>query len=49
MTRQEMIKLLEMVKTAIANDVNNELSGHSIEKAYFAIEGVIETLEEGEN
>lgn len=48
MTKQEMIKLLEMVKTAIANDVNNELVGHSIEKAYFAIEGVIETLEEGE-
>ena len=47
MTKQEMIKLLEMVKTAIANDVNNELAGHSIEKAYFAIEGVIETLEEG--
>ena len=48
MTKQEMIKLLEMVKTAIANDVNNELAGHSIEKAYFAIEGVIETLKEGE-
>lgn len=48
MTKQEIIKLLEMVKTAIANDVNNELVGHSIEKAYFAIEGVIETLEEGE-
>ena len=48
MTKQEMIKLLEMVKTAIANDVNNEIAGHSIEKAYFAIEGVIETLEEGE-
>ena len=48
MTRREMIKLLEMVKTAIANDVNNELAGHSIEKAYFAIEGVIETLEECE-
>lgn len=48
MTRQEMIKLLEMVKTAIANDVNNELAGHSIEKAYFAIDGVIETLEENE-
>lgn len=48
MTKQEMIKLLEMVKTAIANDVNNELAGHTIEKAYFAIEGVIETLEEGE-
>ena len=48
MTKQEMIQLLKMVKTAIANDVNNELAGHSIEKAYFAIEGVIETLEEGE-
>lgn len=47
MTRQEMIQLLKMVKTAIANDVNNELTGHSIEKAYFVIEDVIETLEEG--
>ena len=49
MTRQEMIKMLEMIKTAIVEDVNNELAGHSIEKAYFAIEGVIEILEEGEN
>lgn len=49
MTRQEMIRMLEMVKTAIAEDANNELAGHSIEKAYFAIEGVIEILEEGEN
>ena len=48
MTRQELIQLLHMVQTDIAKDVNNELAGHSIEKAYFAIEGVIETLEEGE-
>ena len=48
MTKQEMIKLLEMVKTAIAEDVNNELAGHSIEKAYSALEGAIETLKEGE-
>lgn len=48
MTRQEMIKLLKIVKTAIAEDTNNELAGHSIEKAYFAIDGVIETLEEDE-
>lgn len=45
MTKQEMIELLKVVKTAIAEDVNNELTGHTIEKAYFAIEGVIETLE----
>lgn len=46
MTRQEMIKKLEEIKEAIAWDSNSELTDYAREKAYIAIDGAIEFLQE---
>lgn len=46
MTRQEMIKKLEEIKEAIARDIDCELTDYAQEKAYFAIDGAIDFLQE---
>ncbi len=46
MTRQEMIKKLEEIKEAIAWDINCELTDYARERAYVAISGAIEHLQE---
>lgn len=46
MTRQEMIKKLEEIKEEIAWDSDGELTDYSQEKAYIAINGAIEYLQE---
>lgn len=48
MTKQEMIKLLTIVKDAISENANDELTGHTVEKTYFTICDVMITLEENE-
>ena len=46
MTRQEMIKKLEEIKEAIAWDSDGELTDYARDKAYVAISGAIEHLQE---
>lgn len=46
MTRQEMIKKLEEIKEEIAWDSDGELTDYAQEKAYIAINGAIEYLQE---
>lgn len=46
MTRQEMIKKLEEIKDEIAWDSDGELTDYARDKAYIAIEGAIEVLQE---
>ena len=46
MTRQEMIQLLKMVKTAIAEDVNNELTDYTRKWTYIFVDQAIERLQE---
>lgn len=46
MTRQEMIKKLEEIKEEVAWDMGCELTDYAQEKAYVAISGAIEHLQE---
>lgn len=46
MTRQEMIKKLEEIKEEVAWDSNGELTDYARDKAYIAIDGAIEVLQE---
>ena len=46
MTRQEMLDQLEEIKDEIAWDSNGELTDYARDKAYVAIEGAIEVLQE---
>ena len=48
MTRQEMIKKLEEIKEEVAWDSDGELTDYAREKAYVAINGAIEYLQENE-
>lgn len=46
MTRQEMIKKLEKIKEEVAWDNDGELTDYARDKAYIAIDGAIEILQE---
>ena len=46
MTRKEMIETLEEIKVEIAWDSDDELTDYAREKAYIAISGAIEHLQE---
>ena len=46
MTRQEMIKKLEEIKEEVAWDNDGELTDYAREKAYIAIVGAIDFLQE---
>ena len=46
MTRQEMIDQLEEIKDEIAWDSDGELTDYARDKAYIAIDGAIEYLQE---
>ena len=46
MTRQEMIKKLEEIKEEVDWDNDGELTDYARDKAYIAIDGAIEVLQE---
>ena len=46
MTRQEMINTLEEIKEEVAWDSDGELTDYAREKAYIAIVGAVEVLQE---
>lgn len=46
MTKQEMINKLEEIKEEVAWDSNGELTDYARDKAYIAIVGAIEVLQE---
>ena len=46
MTRQEMIKKLEEIKEEVAWDSDGELTDYARDKAYIAIDGAIDFLQE---
>lgn len=46
MTRQEMIKKLEEIKEEVAWDSDGELTDYARDKAYIAIVGAIDFLQE---
>ena len=48
MTRQAMIKKLEEIKEEVALDSDGELTDYARDKAYIAIDGAIEVLQEND-